>query len=302
LERNTHVQGGNTMTLYGEQSIGFVYRDNLTIHSGYGIFGDGTGEGTLGLQTFCPGYVFTHNVVVGAPANLYPAGNFYPANTSDVLFVDYAGGNYGLQATSPYNNAATDGTEIGVDMNALLAAQGGAATTGVPTPIPTPVAPPVPMPSPAPGPTPAPPTPAPTPTPAPVPVPGPVPPLDAMLQFSSGSYSVNEGVGFVTLKVTRTGETTGTTIINYATSDSSASSDSDYDAVSGTLIFAPGETSKTITVFINDDDVAEAKEIFNVTLSQPSNANLGSPATAIVVITDNDRLIQRKPLPLRDTL
>ena len=31
IERNTHLQSGNTTVLYGEQSLGFVYRENLTL-------------------------------------------------------------------------------------------------------------------------------------------------------------------------------------------------------------------------------------------------------------------------------
>ena len=47
LNHNTHFQGGNIMSLYGEPSTGFVYTDNITNRSvnGYGIFGDGVGEG-----------------------------------------------------------------------------------------------------------------------------------------------------------------------------------------------------------------------------------------------------------------
>ena len=209
---NTHFQRGNVYVLTGRPATGFVSRDNITVYSGFGIKGDGTGEGTLALQTICPGYVFTHNVVVGAPANLYPPGNFYPAKCPSVQFVDHAGGNYRLQLTSPYHNAATDGTDIGVDMNALLAAQNGATATVAPTPTPTP-------------------------SPAPSPV--------DIVQFSSASYSVKEDAGSVIINVNRAGEITASTTIHYSTSDSSASTRIDYNAVAGTLTFARCETSES---------------------------------------------------------
>lgn len=154
FSHNTHFQGGNIYTLQGLTVTGFIARDNITVRSptGYGIKGDGTGEGTVALTTFAPGYVFTKNVVVGADANYYPAGNFYPASVATVQFVNYAGGNYALQVGSPYHNAATDGTDIGVNMPALLAAQSGA----VPTPTPTPTSTPTPDPTPVPTPTPLP--------------------------------------------------------------------------------------------------------------------------------------------------
>ena len=63
----------------------------------------------------------------------------------------------------------------------------------------------------------------------------------------------------------------------------------DYRVTSGTLTFAAGETSKSFAVPITDDIVKEPNETFNVTLSNASNANLGSPATASVSIVDNDK-------------
>ncbi len=60
----------------------------------------------------------------------------------------------------------------------------------------------------------------------------------------------------------------------YTTSNGTATSGSDYTAKTGTLIFAPGETSKTITVLVNGDTTFEPDETFNVTLSSPVNATL----------------------------
>ncbi len=60
--------------------------------------------------------------------------------------------------------------------------------------------------------------------------------------------------------------------VGYATVDGSATGGSDYQAVSGTLTFAPGETSKTITVLVNGDRVAEPNEWFSIKLSEPTNA------------------------------
>ena len=53
--------------------------------------------------------------------------------------------------------------------------------------------------------------------------------------------------------------------------------------------FAPGETVKTVTIAINDDDTPELDEIFVVTLSNPTGgAVLGGPNTAVVRISAND--------------
>jgi hypothetical protein len=109
------------------------------------------------------------------------------------------------------------------------------------------------------------------------------------VQFSAASYSVNEGTGSVTITVTRTGSNAGSATVTYSSSDGSASSASDYKAVSGTLTFAAGESSKSFIVLITNDTVSEANETFNLSLNSVTNANFGSPIGAIVTIVDNDR-------------
>jgi hypothetical protein len=61
--------------------------------------------------------------------------------------------------------------------------------------------------------------------------------------------------------------------VNYATADGSATvSDGDYVATSGTLTFAAGQTSKTITISVKGDRKKEANETFLVNLLSASNA------------------------------
>ena len=119
------------------------------------------------------------------------------------------------------------------------------------------------------------------------------------IQFSAASYVANEGAGAVSVTVTRTGPTTTGATVDYATSDSAsidcslgqtgkASSRCDYETTLGTLSFAPGETSKTITVLLIDDSFFEGDESFTVTLSNATGTSLGSPAVATVTIKDND--------------
>ena len=117
IANNTHVQSGNIMTLYGEQSPGFVYQNNVTIRDsqGYGVKGDASGEGTIALNTFTPGATFLNNVIVGANASQYPAKNFYPASVTDVGFVDVAKGDFRLVPASRYHRPATAGGLLGVN-------------------------------------------------------------------------------------------------------------------------------------------------------------------------------------------
>jgi hypothetical protein len=75
--------------------------------------------------------------------------------------------------------------------------------------------------------------------------------------------------------------------VGFATADGTATAGSDYTATSGTLVFAPGETSKTIGVPVVNDTVVEPDETFALTLSNPVNAKLGT-AQAIGTIENDD--------------
>ena len=118
------------------------------------------------------------------------------------------------------------------------------------------------------------------------------------MQFSATSYIVNENAGSVTVSVTRSGNTTQPTTINYATTNGSAKQPDDYTSVSGSLQFAPGETVKTFVVPVTDDAVVEGNETFNVVLSSPTGGAVeGSPFTSTITILDDD-----KPLILADEI
>lgn len=60
--------------------------------------------------------------------------------------------------------------------------------------------------------------------------------------------------------------------VDFATAGLLGTAGSDYEANSGTLTFAPGETSQIITVQVNGDLSVEADDDFVVNLSNPANA------------------------------
>jgi len=78
-----------------------------------------------------------------------------------------------------------------------------------------------------------------------------------------------------------------TITVAYASGDQTAVAGLDYTAVSGTLTFAPGQTSQSVAVPIFDDVLDEAAETFVLTLSDPVNAFLAK-ATGVGTINDND--------------
>ncbi len=113
--------------------------------------------------------------------------------------------------------------------------------------------------------------------------------LPGALEFSAPTYTVSEAGTTATITVNRTGGTTGTVAVNYATSDGTADVGDDYTAASGTLTFLDGETSKTFNVAIDNDTTDEPNETINLTLTSPTNgAVLGADDTATLTITDND--------------
>ena len=113
---------------------------------------------------------------------------------------------------------------------------------------------------------------------------GPVP----TIEFSSATYAAGESDGTATITVTRTGDLTATSTVNYSTSNGTAVAGSDYTAASGTLTFAPGVASQTFAVPILVDTTDEPDETVTLTLSSPTIAALGTPSTATLTITDDD--------------
>ena len=98
----------------------------------------------------------------------------------------------------------------------------------------------------------------------------------------------NAGSANATFTVSLSAASPQTVAVRYATNDVSATvAAGDYVAASGTLTFAPGETSKTIDVAVNGDRAAEGTEVFQVRLSDAENAFVAD-ATGDGTVIDND--------------
>jgi hypothetical protein len=106
-------------------------------------------------------------------------------------------------------------------------------------------------------------------------------------QFAQASHLVRTTDGVVTLTIQRTGDTSGTSTVNYTTHSGTARGGSDFAVASGSVTFNPGETSKTIQIVILDDRIPESREHFTVQLSV-SGGVLGTNHTATVTILDDD--------------
>lgn len=111
---------------------------------------------------------------------------------------------------------------------------------------------------------------------------------DTTVQFAAPQFDYAETDSFATIIVSRVGNTSGTTSVDYLTTDGTAQQRTDYTTASGRLTFAPGETTKAFTVLITDDAYPEQNETVTVTLFNATGANLGARSTATLVIHDND--------------
>ncbi|WP_375471161.1 beta strand repeat-containing protein [uncultured Nostoc sp.] len=77
--------------------------------------------------------------------------------------------------------------------------------------------------------------------------------------------------------------------VNYNTSDGTAKvSDSDYNSASGMIIFAPGETSKTLSIGVIGDNTNEPDETFSVNLLTPTNATIADGSRIATIINDDN--------------
>ena len=102
---------------------------------------------------------------------------------------------------------------------------------------------------------------------------------------------MNEGAGTITFTVTKSGATAVGATVGYAVTPDTAGTPTDYTAgtspLTGTLSFAAGETTKTITLNVTNDTILELTERFNVDLSSPTNATI-LDGHGVGTIIDND--------------
>src|SRR6266850_1311764 len=136
IDHNTRFQDGAVM--WDDSAVNLSFTNNLSPIGGAAGTGSGFQGGVLPTNTL-------NNIFIGGSAGSFPPGNFFPATTNDVQFVNYAGGDYHLAVTSPYKNAGTDGKDIGADIDAIYAATACAVSgaCGGPPPPPPPPPPPI---------------------------------------------------------------------------------------------------------------------------------------------------------------
>jgi hypothetical protein len=119
-------------------------------------------------------------------------------------------------------------------------------------------------------------------------------PLPALAVNSVSIVEGNSGTSQLVFTVTLTGASDSTVTVNFATVDGTAKSVGDlkdFLSTSGTLSFAPGETTKTVAVTIMGDPYMETDEAFTLALSGVSNASIAQGTGTATIVQDGDSII-----------
>ncbi|MFL6155667.1 MAG: Calx-beta domain-containing protein [Marmoricola sp.] len=110
--------------------------------------------------------------------------------------------------------------------------------------------------------------------------------------LSIGDASVSEGNSGATLTfpVTLSRPFAVDVTAHYATSDSSATSPSDFTAKSGTVTIPAGSTTANVTVAVNSDRTYERTEHLHVTLTDPAGATIADGSAVGSIVNDDTRV------------
>jgi len=107
--------------------------------------------------------------------------------------------------------------------------------------------------------------------------------------FASSFSQVTEQAAAVLFVVNRTGGSAGSLTVEYTVRGVTATAGQDFAPTQGILTFADGETSKSLSLTMLEDNVAETIETATVTLSTSSDLDrLGSQSVATLTIFDNE--------------
>ncbi|XP_053330924.1 adhesion G-protein coupled receptor V1 [Spea bombifrons] len=113
--------------------------------------------------------------------------------------------------------------------------------------------------------------------------------IQGVIEWQTTSYEVNESHGILTLVACRNKGTYGNVSLFFYAQNLGAQLGMDFNATSMVLTFAEGEKYKYIDININDDDIPEGDESFQLILANPSHGlELGANTTATVTILAND--------------
>lgn len=107
-------------------------------------------------------------------------------------------------------------------------------------------------------------------------------------QEALSGFTVDESTDIIAFTVAINATSASLTQVNYSATGGTATSGSDYVLAAGTVDIAIGETSNYFNLDLTNDLVFETDETIIVSLSSPTNANLGSNNSITITVNDND--------------
>jgi hypothetical protein len=115
-----------------------------------------------------------------------------------------------------------------------------------------------------------------------------IPAPSASISGGTAVTEGNSGSTAVTITVTLSGQAQTTVTMSWKSLDGTATAGSgDYTGGAGTLTFLPGQTVKTITVFVNGDTAYESNETFSVQISGATGASIGTSSATVTILNDD---------------
>ena len=117
-------------------------------------------------------------------------------------------------------------------------------------------------------------------------------PVLGFFDFPQPNANVAENAGAAQVRIVRKGDTNQTASVEYSTMEGSANAGIDFQPVSGTLTFAPGDLEKSCVVPIVDDSAYRGNRSFAVRLRDvtPGLRGLTSPEAFLNIIEDDPGL------------
>ena len=110
---------------------------------------------------------------------------------------------------------------------------------------------------------------------------------DAEPRVSIGNASTNESAGAIDFALSLSAPSGKAVEVEFAASNITATVGEDFKASTGTIVFSPGTTQRTVTIPLIDDEISEKPEQFLVNLTGATNADIDD-GKGIGFIADND--------------
>jgi uncharacterized delta-60 repeat protein len=114
--------------------------------------------------------------------------------------------------------------------------------------------------------------------------------VDSSISFSSPTYQVAETIqtGFATININRVGGLQATATVGFATTtNGTAVIGTDYNPTNYTVVFNPGDVSKTVNVPVLNNPLPQGDRTVTMLISNILNATIGSPSNAVLTIKDS---------------